>query len=195
MHTYMACPPRMGHPHHSRGGHFGPPPWMMHMGPPQGRRVPKGSVKTLILDALKDQPRHGYEIIQAIEESSNGAYRPSPGTVYPTLQMLEEMELVEAESANGKKVYALTDAGREELAERRDEVEDAYDRFADEHDWAENDEFLGLFESFPKLFQVVRRAYRRGRLDDAKLAAIKKTLDDASAKIEAIAKGKDAATD
>jgi DNA-binding PadR family transcriptional regulator len=168
---------------------------MMHMGPPQGRRVPKGSVKTLILDALKDQPRHGYEIIQAIEESSNGAYRPSPGTVYPTLQMLEEMELVEAESANGKKVYALTDAGREELAERRDEVDDAYDRFADEHDWAENDEFLGLFESFPKLFQVVRRAYRRGRLDDAKLAAIKKTLDDASAKIEAIAKGKDAATD
>ena len=173
MHTYMACPPRMGHPHHgSRGARFGPPPWMMHMGPPQGRRVPKGSVKTLILDALQDQPRHGYEIIQAIEESSNGAYRPSPGTVYPTLQMLEEMDLVEVKSANGKKVYALTDAGRTELAELQDEVEDAYDRFADEHDWAENDEFLGLFESFPKLFHAVRKAYRRGRLDDAKLAAI-----------------------
>jgi DNA-binding PadR family transcriptional regulator len=165
------------------------------MGPPEGRRVPKGSVKTLILDALKDQPRHGYEIIQAIEEASNGAYRPSPGTVYPTLQMLEEMELVEVTSANGKKVYRLTEAGRAELAEHADEVEDAYDRLAHDHGWAENDEFVGLFESFPKLFHAVRKAYRRGRLDDEKLAAIKATLDDATAKIEAIAKGKDAAAE
>src|SRR5499427_9939410 len=93
-------------PFGGRGQSFwpgGPPPgfgdWFG--GPPP--RAERGGVRYLVLDTLAERPRHGYEIIQAIEERSGGAYRPSPGVVYPTLQMLEELGHAQLTSEESRK--------------------------------------------------------------------------------------------
>jgi DNA-binding PadR family transcriptional regulator len=75
-------------------------------------RMGRGDVRTAVLAILAEQPMHGYQIIRAIEERSNGMWKPSPGSVYPTLQLLADEGLVTAEEAAGKKTYSLTDAGR-----------------------------------------------------------------------------------
>lgn len=81
-------------------------------------RVRRGDMKLLLLEILqKEGPRHGYDIINDMEGRFRG-YRPSPGSVYPTLQMLEEGGFVTSEQVDGKKVYTITEAGREMLAER-----------------------------------------------------------------------------
>jgi DNA-binding PadR family transcriptional regulator len=79
----------------------------------------KGDLKYVILDLIKDKPRHGYEIIRLLEERSHGFYTPSPGAVYPTLQFLEETGYVEAAQHDGKKIYSITDEGTKFLAERK----------------------------------------------------------------------------
>jgi len=77
-------------------------------------RVGKGDVRAAVLAVLADKPMHGYQIIQEIEARSDGAWKPSPGSVYPTLQMLADEGLITAEESAGKKTYSLTDAGRAE---------------------------------------------------------------------------------
>ncbi|MGW1229849.1 PadR family transcriptional regulator [Streptomyces sp. NPDC001478] len=77
-------------------------------------RARRGDVRASILALLKDRPMHGYEMIQEIGERSGGAWRPSPGSVYPTLQMLEDEGLIVSESEGGKKLFTLTEAGRAE---------------------------------------------------------------------------------
>jgi len=77
-----------------------------------GSRVGKGEVRTAVLALLAEKPRHGYEIIREIEERSGGSWKPSAGSVYPTLQLLADEGLITAEEANGRKVYSLTEAGR-----------------------------------------------------------------------------------
>jgi DNA-binding PadR family transcriptional regulator len=74
----------------------------------------RGDLTPIILQALTERPMHGYEIIRELEKKSHGFWRPSPGSVYPTLQMLEEQDLVKSKDSGGKKVYELTDAGRAE---------------------------------------------------------------------------------
>ena len=78
----------------------------------------RGVFKYIILYYLKDRPSYGYEIIRALEKRFHGFYVPSPGTVYPTLQMLEEMGYVTAVEQDGKRVYTITDEGRRFLAEQ-----------------------------------------------------------------------------
>jgi DNA-binding PadR family transcriptional regulator len=77
-----------------------------------GTRVGKGEVRSAVLALLAEQPMHGYQIIREIEERSNGSWKPSAGSVYPTLQLLADEALISAEENNGRKIYALTDAGR-----------------------------------------------------------------------------------
>lgn len=79
-------------------------------------RMGRGDIRTAILVALTEEPMHGYQIIQAIEKSTNGAWKPSPGSIYPTLQLLADEGLVSAEQVGERKVYSLTEAGREAAA-------------------------------------------------------------------------------
>jgi len=174
----------------SRHPHHGPPPWLFELFGGRKRRAERGEVRYLILDALRKQQRHGYEIIQTIAEKTGGAYKPSPGTVYPTLQMLEEMGHVTSHKKAGKRVYEITEEGLADLAEHQDEVDDAYDRLGPDLDVDEWDQFLGLFERIPRLMRAVGRAFRRGRLDAGQLAAVKKVIDEAADRIEDIAKGR-----
>ncbi|MEU9523082.1 PadR family transcriptional regulator [Streptomyces sp. NPDC048224] len=106
-----------GGPGGGPGGPFGP--GFGHGGPWGGRgrggprgRARRGDVRASILALLKDRPMHGYEMIQEIAERSGGAWKPSPGSVYPTLQLLEDEGLIASESEGGKKLFALTEAGR-----------------------------------------------------------------------------------
>lgn len=87
-------------------------------GPRPERPFQRGFIKYIILNHLKDGPSYGYEIIRALEERFHGFYVPSPGTIYPTLQMLEEMGYVTSAEQDGKKVYTITDEGRQFLAEQ-----------------------------------------------------------------------------
>jgi DNA-binding PadR family transcriptional regulator len=77
-------------------------------------RAQRGGLEPLVLQLLCEKPMHGYEIIRTLEERSHGFWRPSPGSVYPILQLLEEQDLVVSEIVSGKKVYELTDKGREQ---------------------------------------------------------------------------------
>lgn len=79
-----------------------------------GTRVGRGDVRAAILSLLSEQPMHGYQIIQQIEERSGGAWKPSPGSVYPTLQLLTDEGLIDVEESAGRKTYSLTAAGRTE---------------------------------------------------------------------------------
>jgi DNA-binding PadR family transcriptional regulator len=74
--------------------------------------VRRGKVRPLILAVLHDQPMHGYQVMQELEQRTGGRWRPSAGTIYPTLQQLEDEGLVRIEDAEGRKVYRLTDEGR-----------------------------------------------------------------------------------
>ena len=76
-----------------------------------GGRARRGDIKFLILDVLATGPRHGYDIITELENKSNGRYRPSPGSVYPTLTLLEEGGFIIGDAAGGKRVFTITDAG------------------------------------------------------------------------------------
>ncbi|QKV91292.1 helix-turn-helix transcriptional regulator [Streptomyces sp. NA02950] len=101
------------------GPPFGGPPFGGRgRGGPGGRgsrgRARRGDVRASILALLKDRPMHGYEMIQEIAERSGGAWKPSPGSVYPTLQLLEDEGLISSESEGGKKLFALTEEGRTE---------------------------------------------------------------------------------
>jgi DNA-binding PadR family transcriptional regulator len=88
-----------------------------------GRMLADGDLRLIVLALLDEAPRHGYEVIKALEEKSSGFYSPSPGVVYPTLTFLEEAGYATAATDGNKKVYSITDAGRAHLAENREVVD------------------------------------------------------------------------
>ena len=81
-----------------------------------GTRAGKGEVRAAVLALLAERPMHGYQIIREIEDRSGGTWKPSAGSVYPTLQLLADEGTIRAEESNGRKIYSLTEAGREEAA-------------------------------------------------------------------------------
>ena len=111
-----------GRPHrrpHGGPGGFGPP-----FGPGFGRgpRARRGDVRAALLVLLAEEPRNGYGLMQEIEARSNGAWRPSPGSVYPALSQLEDEGLVRATESGGRKLFELTDAGRTYVTENADDL-------------------------------------------------------------------------
>ena len=108
------------------GGHRG-----RHWRGRAGRLFEQGDLKYVILRLLEEKPRHGYEIIKELEGRFGGSYVPSPGTVYPTLTMLEDLGYARAvPEEGGKKVYEITDEGRKYLAEHSTTVDDIFERIA-----------------------------------------------------------------
>jgi DNA-binding PadR family transcriptional regulator len=86
----------------------------------RGRLFKKGDLKYIILDQLKDKPAHGYEITRGLEERFHGLYTPSAGSVYPILQLLQDMGYVTSVEKDGKKVFTITEAGRRFLSEQQE---------------------------------------------------------------------------
>lgn len=143
----------------------------------RGRGARRGDVRAAVLALLTERPMHGYEIIQQIEERSGGVWRPSPGSIYPTLQLLADEGLVSGDETGGRRLFTLTDAGREQagrhegqspFTQERDETFEVAHRFREELGqlgmavWqvaqvgteAQHTEMLGL------LAEARRRAYQ-----------------------------------
>ena len=123
------------------GAGFGPFHFDFGEGPPRGGRGPRGrrrmfeggQLRLVLLKLIADEPRHGYDLIRAIEEMTGGDYAPSPGIVYPTLTLLQDMGLIEeAEAEGARKPFQVTDEGRAHLEENADEVDELFERL-DEH--------------------------------------------------------------
>ena len=89
----------------------------------RGRRTSRGDIRSAVLALVAEQPRHGYEIIQEIADRTSGAWRPSPGSVYPTLSQLEDEGLVRVEQAEGRRVVHLTEEGSRYVDEHREELD------------------------------------------------------------------------
>jgi DNA-binding PadR family transcriptional regulator len=107
--------------------------WQREWGPSR-RRGPlfeSGDMKYVVLRLIREKPRHGYEIMKELEERFGGLYTPSAGTVYPTLQLLEDQGYVRVVEADGKKVYHITPAGEAFLDENRDTIDEIFDRVRD----------------------------------------------------------------
>jgi DNA-binding PadR family transcriptional regulator len=114
------------HDHRGRGGRGGP------RGRGRGRgRIHRGDVRTAILLVLADEPMHGYQIMQAISDRTGGAWRPSPGAVYPTIAQLEDEDLVTTREEGGRRLVTLTSEGRTYVEERSARLGDPFADFAD----------------------------------------------------------------
>jgi DNA-binding PadR family transcriptional regulator len=147
--------------------------WAAVAGDPRPR-AERGEIRYLVLEAIAQQPRHGYEIMQHIEQRASGAYRPSPGVIYPTLQMLEELGHAKVVEQDGRKVYTITDAGRRELDENRRAVDDFYQRFQEEPWEAYAEDFAELMRAVSRLV----KSFRRGpRMTPDAIRAIREALE------------------
>jgi DNA-binding PadR family transcriptional regulator len=122
-------------------GPFGPP------GPPRGPKAGRGDVRAAILALLREGPRNGYQIMSEIEERSGGAWRPSPGAVYPALQQLADEGLIEAEESAGRRTFSLTDAGHRYVDENPEMARAAWESMAQD----EPSEVPGLFVQAARL--------------------------------------------
>ncbi|MEU1910683.1 PadR family transcriptional regulator [Streptomyces massasporeus] len=143
------------------GPGFGPGPWGGRgRGGPRGR-ARRGDVRASILALLKDRPMHGYEMIQEIAERSGGAWKPSPGSVYPTLQLLEDEGLIASASEGGKKLFSLTEAGREAAVEG---PEAPWEEASRGVDWEALGEIrqagFGLMEAFGQVWKTGSKEQR-----------------------------------
>ncbi|ELP68034.1 PadR family transcriptional regulator [Streptomyces turgidiscabies] len=158
--------PGFGGPGGPGGPGFGPGPWGGRggRGGPRGR-ARRGDVRASILALLKDRPMHGYEMIQEIAERSGGAWKPSPGSVYPTLQLLEDEGLIASESEGGKKLFALTESGRTAADEGPDAPWEEAGRGVD---WEALNDIrqagVGLMEAFGQVWKTGSKEQREKAL-------------------------------
>ncbi len=152
-----------------------------------GRFFGHGDLKLVILSLLEERPRHGYDIIKAIEEKSGGMYQPSAGTVYPTLTLLEEMTFARSSAdESGKRVYEITEAGRAHLAEHQVMVDDIFSRIARAGAGLSSDAMQEMNRAFGRMARAVY-SQASHRLDDHEfLRGIAKILEDATSAVHTL---------
>jgi DNA-binding PadR family transcriptional regulator len=153
-------------------------------GPRRRRRFGAEALRILLLHLLKEEPRHGYELIKTIEGLSAGLYSPSPGMIYPMLNMLaDEGLIVELAAEEGRRRYAITDAGRAALDAAEEQLKEALQRLADMAGAMRNDARQPLRAGMHDLRDAVRRRMREGDDEAALAQRIADILKDAADKI------------
>jgi len=160
----------------------------------RGRMFGSGELRLAMLALINEEPRHGYELIRAIEDMTGGAYAPSPGAVYPTLQMLEEEGLIKQtkpksdddEDSGSKKPFKATKAGKAELKDRDDEVGALMDRLGEHGERAEKvkQKSPDLFRAMGNLASVLKNRANAGKMDKAAIDEIVDIIDEVSKRIE-----------
>jgi DNA-binding PadR family transcriptional regulator len=170
---------RMGrHGHHRHGPHLDPRafwhgPWRG-MGPGGRRsRARRGDVRAAILLLLEEEPRNGYGLMEEIENRSGGAWRPSPGSVYPALAQLEDEELIGSDESAGRRSFELTDAGRAYVAENRDSLGSPWDEAGE----GVPSEFVELRTLIGQLGMATLQVAQSG--DEGQIAEAKRILAEA----------------
>ncbi|MGH3510047.1 MAG: PadR family transcriptional regulator [Nocardioidaceae bacterium] len=145
----------------AQGGNFGS----------RGPKVRRGDVRAAILDVLAVEPMNGYQIIQQIAERSGGAWKPSPGSVYPTVQQLEDEGLVEGSEAGGRRVLSLTDAGHRYVEAHPDELADTWRSFQEAEDHTNSDLKSVIGQVMGAVWQVVVSGNRQQQAEAAEILA------------------------
>ena len=149
----------------------------------------QGDLKYVILRLLEEKPRHGYEIIKDLEGRFGGSYAPSPGTVYPTLTMLEDLGYAKVvPEEGGKKIYEITDEGRKHLAEHSTTVDDIFDRIARFVSGFTDAPMVELNQSFQRLARATYKTATSHIHDKDKLAKLREVIQRAIDEIETVAK-------
>lgn len=152
-----------------------------------GRFFAQGGLRLVMLAMLAEQPRHGYEIIKAIEERMGGAYVPSAGVVYPTLTLLEEtgqIEVVQSEGA--KKLYAITEAGRSTLADNRAQVDAMLARMDEAGARRPGERDPRVVRAVEGLRLALRLKLTSASLGEAETAALVALIDETTRRIETL---------
>ena len=144
----------------------------------------KGDLKYVILDLLKDKPRHGYEIIRELEDRSHGTYKPSPGAIYPTLQMFEDMGYTYSTERDGKKIYTITEQGIEFLAERKDSADEVRSHMKRRWSFKNMGKMVMVMKEYHALEHILSRSFRH--LDADQTQRIRKILINTQNEIENI---------
>ncbi len=154
----------------------------------KGPKAGRGAVRLAILELLAEGPMHGYQIMQELAERSGGMWRPSPGSIYPTLQQLADEELVRGEDEDGKKVYHLTEAGRAKVETH--DTPPPWARF-------DTDDVSGLFALKDLAIQVGAAVMQVGAAGtDEQLAAAKEILAETRSKLyQLLADGEEPASE
>ena len=165
---------------HERGGHRGM------RGGRIGRLLEHGDLRFVILALIKDKPGHGYELIRALEERTGGAYRPSPGVIYPTLSLLEDEGFARQTGAEGgRKAYEITEAGAEALEKNRPAVDAVLARL-DEAAKASPRSSPRLERAMQNLAVALRLRLQGEKLTEEQIDAAAAAIDEAAAKIERV---------
>jgi len=169
--------------HGGRRGHHGGG------GGGRGRRMFEGEeLRLVMLKLIADEPRHGYDLIRAIEEMTGGAYAPSPGVIYPSLTMLGEMGLIDEEPSEGaKKRFAATDEGRAHLDERAEEVAALIARLTGLGERTKRGDRAPVRRAMGNLRHVLQDRLMRGALDDDQVDEIVAAIDALVRKVEKMA--------
>lgn len=142
-------------------------------------------LRLVLLKLIADQPRHGYDLIREIEELTGGVYAPSPGVVYPTVTLLDDMGLIEEQKAEGaKKQFAVTEAGTAHLAERAEEVAALFARLAELGEERQRTDSASVRRAMGNLRLVLMHRFSRGDVDTATLHQIVALIDETAQKIE-----------
>ena len=151
-----------------------------------------GELRLVLLKLIADQPRHGYELIKAIEEMTEGHYAPSPGIVYPTLTMLEDMGLiVESKSESTKKIYEATDEGRGHLEENSEEVEELIGRLERHGQHRRRGQRPEIGRAIGNLMSALRNRVAHEGWNEQLLEEVVDILDEAAQRIERVKKTKE----
>lgn len=159
----------------SRGGPFG-----------GGRMFDQGHLKYVILKLLEEKPRHGYEIIKEIEDRFGGTYSPSPGTVYPTLTLLEDLGYAVARpEESGKKIYEITEEGKKHLAENQPLTDDIFSKIEDFAQSIFGEPMMDVNRGLKNVASAIYGAKRAGRSTE-QMKKIREILEQAAKAIDEV---------
>jgi DNA-binding PadR family transcriptional regulator len=146
-----------------------------------------GELRLVLLKLIADEPRHGYDLIRAIEEMTGGEYAPSPGVVYPTLTLLQDMGLIEEAAGEGaRKPFQITDEGRQHLHERAEETEELIERLKELAPEERHQAGPAIGRAVRNLMTALSHRIGRDGLNDELLHEIAAVLDEAAQRIERI---------
>jgi len=157
--------------------HGGPPPWVagllgLAQGAGRGPKVKRGDVRSAILDVLAVEPMNGYQIIQQIAERTGGSWKPSPGSVYPTVQQLEDEGLVEGVDGAGRRLLRLTEEGRQYVEEHPEELAATWKPFdEDSEDESSPDLKPVIGQVMSAVWQVMTTGTRQQQAEAAEILA------------------------
>lgn len=149
------------------------------------RMFDSGELRLVLLRLIADEPRHGYDLIRRIEELTRGAYAPSPGVIYPTLTLLDDMgQIAAADSEGAKKLFAITPEGQAELDSNAALVDELLARLAEVGDEQQRTDSASVRRAMGNLRAVLMNRLRDRELDEATLHEIVARIDEAAQKIE-----------